>query len=69
MRPQTRRRFAHYLCIALLLALFLSSPAGAIIKVCYETRCCHDCDYYSNDGVWLYSIYWCWTDSGSGCAQ
>jgi hypothetical protein len=69
MRAKNRSRFTYSLCVALLIALFLSAPAGALIKVCAVSRCCHDCDYYTNDGVFLYNITWCWSDSGSGCAQ
>jgi hypothetical protein len=69
MRAKKRSRFIYSLCVALLLALALSAPAEALLKVCMTVRCCHQCDYFSNDGTWLYGIYWCWTDSGSGCAN
>lgn len=62
--PAKRRSRLTYACVALLLALFLTAPAGATVKVCYITPCCH-CDYYSNDGTWLYNITWCF--SGGNC--
>jgi hypothetical protein len=64
MRAKHRSRLT-CLCLALLLALFLSSPAGAVTKICFDTACCHDCDYYSSDGTFLYNITWC--RSGGSC--
>jgi hypothetical protein len=61
-----KSRLACRLGLALLAVLLLSAPAGAIVKVCYITPCCHDCDYYSDDGVWLYNITWC--GAGRGCS-
>jgi hypothetical protein len=63
MRAKHRTRVT-CVFLTLLLALLMSSPAGAL-KICIDTDCCHSCDYFSSNGTFLYNITWCW--SGGSC--
>ncbi len=48
--------------LTVFLFLLLASATlclAASYKICEDSGQCHNCDYYDAQGVYLYSIYWC----------